>query len=198
MHRAVFLDRDGTLIVEKHYLNDPEEVELFPGVGEALRALQDRGYLLVVVTNQSGIGRGLFTVEQMKSVNQRMEDCLAGAGVRIAATYFAPEAPDQPSRGRKPSPQFLFDAREGRCVLFELGRALLKPIARDHTARELEESLREDALGAIPIDNALLETDAGQRALDGPGRYAFGCRFALEGGEPRPKASPTGRISGAG
>jgi D-glycero-D-manno-heptose 1,7-bisphosphate phosphatase len=111
MHRAVFLDRDGTLIVEKHYLKDPAEVELLPGVGEALRVLQDHGFLLVVVTNQSGVGRGLFTVEQMKAVNQRMEDCLAGSGVRIAATYFAPEAPDQPSRGRKPSPQFLFDAR---------------------------------------------------------------------------------------
>jgi len=109
---AIFLDRDGTLIEEREYLADPAAVALFPGVGPALRALQQTGYKLVVVTNQSGIGRGYYTEEAMHRVNQRMLDMLASEGVRFEKVYYAPEAPGQPSRGRKPSPQFLFDARD--------------------------------------------------------------------------------------
>jgi len=112
MNRAVFLDRDGTLIVEKNYLHRPEEVELFPGAGAALKRLADAGFKLLVVTNQSGIGRGYFTLADAERVNEKVADELARDGVRFAKTYIAPEAPDQPSRGRKPSPQFLFDARD--------------------------------------------------------------------------------------
>jgi D-glycero-D-manno-heptose 1,7-bisphosphate phosphatase len=109
---AVFLDRDGTLIEEREYLADPAGVAVFPGVGAALRRLQDAGFTLVIVTNQSGIGRGYYTEADMHRVNDRLLELLAADGVRIAKIYFAPEAPDQPSRGRKPSPQFLFDARD--------------------------------------------------------------------------------------
>ena len=112
MKRAVFLDRDGTLIVEKHYLGDPALVEVFPGVGKSLRRLQEQGFLLFIVTNQSGIGRGYYTVADMERVNARLLDELGRDGVEIQKIYFAPEAPNQPSRGRKPSPQFLFDARD--------------------------------------------------------------------------------------
>ncbi len=112
MNRAVFLDRDGTLIVEKYYLHRPEEVELFPGAGGALKRLADAGFKLIVVTNQSGIGRGYFTLADAELVNERLARELAPDGVRFDKTYIAPEAPDQPSRGRKPSPQFLFDARD--------------------------------------------------------------------------------------
>ena len=111
MNRAVFLDRDGTLIVEKHYLHRPEDVEVFPGAGAALKRLADAGFKLFVVTNQSGIGRGYFTLADAKRVNERVNREFALAGVQFVQTYIAPEAPDQPSRGRKPSPQFLFDAR---------------------------------------------------------------------------------------
>ena len=112
MKRAVFLDRDGTLIVEKNYLRDPKQVELLPGAGLALRRLQELGFLLVLVTNQSGIGRGYFTVGEMHQVHDRLAKDLERDGVRLNRIYFAPEAPDLPSRGRKPSPQFLFDARD--------------------------------------------------------------------------------------
>jgi D-glycero-D-manno-heptose 1,7-bisphosphate phosphatase len=112
MKRAVFLDRDGTLNVEREYLADPAKLELFPGVGAALRRLQDAGFLLFIVTNQSGIGRGYYTEADMHRVNERLLAELARVGVRIEKIYFAPEAPEQPSRGRKPSPQFLFDARD--------------------------------------------------------------------------------------
>ncbi len=111
-HRAVFLDRDGTLIVEKNYLSDPAQVELLPGVSGALKRLQDAGFRLFIVTNQSGIGRGYYPVETVDRVPDRLRALLARDAVDIDAIYVAPEAPDQPSRGRKPSPQFLFDARD--------------------------------------------------------------------------------------
>ncbi len=112
MRRAVFFDRDGTLNVEREYLSDPDRLELFPGVPEALRRLQEAGYGLFLVTNQSGIGRGYYTEADMHRVHARLLDLLALHGVRFEHIYYAPEAPDQPSRGRKPSPQFLFDARD--------------------------------------------------------------------------------------
>ncbi len=110
--RAVFFDRDGTLIQEREYLSDPENVALFAGAAEALLSLQSTGFKLFVVSNQSGVGRGFFTMRDVQRVNDRMVQCFAQNGVRFEKIYTAPEAPGQPSRGRKPSPQFLLDARE--------------------------------------------------------------------------------------
>jgi D-glycero-D-manno-heptose 1,7-bisphosphate phosphatase len=112
MNAAVFLDRDGTLIEEREFLCDPDQVAPIRGVDGALRRLQEAGFLLFLVTNQSGVGRGLFTLEDVHSVHRRLLDLLEPSGVHLAAIYVAPEAPDQPSHGRKPSPQFLFDARD--------------------------------------------------------------------------------------
>ena len=112
MNRAVFLDRDGTLIVEKNYLHKPEEVEIFPGAGAALKKLSAAGFRLIIVTNQSGIGRGYYTLADAERVNEHLCRELARDGVDFDKIYIAPEAPDQPSRVRKPSPQFLFDARD--------------------------------------------------------------------------------------
>jgi D-glycero-D-manno-heptose 1,7-bisphosphate phosphatase len=112
MKRAVFLDRDGTINVDRNYLSDPAQLELIPGAGPALRRLMDAGFLLFIVTNQSGIGRGYYTLADMHAVNDRLCAELAKGGVRFEKIYFAPEAPEEPSRGRKPSPQFLFDARD--------------------------------------------------------------------------------------
>jgi D-glycero-D-manno-heptose 1,7-bisphosphate phosphatase len=109
---AVFLDRDGTIIHEKEYLHRVEDVEIIPGAGAALRRLQDAGFKLFVVTNQSGVGRGYFPLADVERVHQHLARELARDGVRLQKIYVAPEAPDQPSRGRKPSPQFLGDARE--------------------------------------------------------------------------------------
>ena len=112
MKRAVFLDRDGTLNVERNYLSRPEDLVLLPGAGAALRRLQDANFLLFIVTNQSGIGRGYYTEADMHRVNKRLGAELARDGVRFQKIYYAAEAPEQPSRGRKPSPQFLWDARD--------------------------------------------------------------------------------------
>ncbi|MEO5804674.1 MAG: HAD family hydrolase [Verrucomicrobiota bacterium] len=110
--RAVFLDRDGTLIEDKDYLQKPEEVVIFPGVAEALKKLQDAGFKLFLVTNQSGVGRGFFTLDDVERVHAHLAKELARHGVKFEKIYVAPEAPEQSSRGRKPSPQFLFDARD--------------------------------------------------------------------------------------
>ena len=112
MTPAVFFDRDGTLNEDRHYLHRSEDVVVFPGAGAALRRLQDAGFKLFIVSNQSGVGRGYFTLEDVERVNQRLVSELAAAGVRFERIYIAPEAPEAPSRGRKPSPQFLFDARD--------------------------------------------------------------------------------------
>lgn len=109
--RAVFLDRDGVLIEDRGYVSKIEDVVIFPWTAGALRSLTEGGYKLFLVTNQSGIGRGYYSVADMLRVNAYIEQILARDGVRLERIYFAPEAPDQPSRGRKPSPQFLFDAR---------------------------------------------------------------------------------------
>jgi D-glycero-D-manno-heptose 1,7-bisphosphate phosphatase len=112
MNRAIFLDRDGTLIAEKNYLHKPEDVEIFSGAANALKKLADAGFKLFIVTNQSGIGRGYFTLADAESVNDHLCAEFARDGIRFEKIYIAPEAPDAPSRGRKPSPQFLFDARD--------------------------------------------------------------------------------------
>ena len=112
MTPAVFLDRDGTLIEERNYISRPEDVAIFPGLGPALKRLQDIGFKLFIVSNQSGVGRGYFTLSDVERVNERLLQDLAPDGIRFEKIYIAPEAPDTPSRGRKPSPQFLFDARD--------------------------------------------------------------------------------------
>src|SRR6266704_286470 len=105
MSQAVFLDRDGTLIEERNYLCRPEDVAIFPGATAALKRLQNSGFKLFIVSNQSGVGRGYFTLADVERVNQRLVHEFGQAAVRFEAIYVAPEAPEAPSRGRKPSPQ---------------------------------------------------------------------------------------------
>lgn len=112
MNRAVFLDRDGTMIAEVNYLSRPDQIKIFPGTRAGLKRLCEAGYLLFVVSNQSGVGRGYFTMADVEKVNAALLADLSGDGVRIKKIYIAPEKPEDPSYGRKPSPQFLFDARD--------------------------------------------------------------------------------------
>ena len=112
MNRAVFLDRDGTMIAEKNYLCRLEDVEIFPATPAGLKRLAGAGFQLFIVSNQSGVGRGYFTMADVDRVNAHLCDALAREGIRFERIYIAPEKPDAPSRGRKPSPQFLFDARD--------------------------------------------------------------------------------------
>ena len=109
MKKAVFLDRDGTIIIDKNYLNDPEQVEFLPGAIEGLQALQ-KDFLLIVVTNQSGIARGLVQVENMHLIHEKMQTVLKPHEVQIAAFYFSPHAADSNHPLRKPNPGMLIQA----------------------------------------------------------------------------------------
>lgn len=112
MNQAIFLDRDGVLIEEKHYLHRVEDVAIIPGALDAAKRLQGGGFKLFIVTNQSGVGRGYFTLADVEKINDYLRHEFGRHSVVFHKIYIAPEAPDQPSRGRKPSPQFLFDARD--------------------------------------------------------------------------------------
>jgi D-glycero-D-manno-heptose 1,7-bisphosphate phosphatase len=103
---AVFLDRDGTIIREAYYLADPEQVELVDGAAAALRELAAAGYALVIVTNQSGIARGLYVEEDFQAVESRLEEMLEAEGVKIDGVFHCPHHPDfsGPCDCRKPGP----------------------------------------------------------------------------------------------
>ena len=105
--KALFLDRDGTLMIDKVYLSDPAGVELFPGVTEGLRKALEDGWLLFLFTNQSGIGRGYYTEADALRVNQRLVELIGLGEALFTETCIAPEAPDQPMVYRKPSPRFI-------------------------------------------------------------------------------------------
>jgi D-glycero-D-manno-heptose 1,7-bisphosphate phosphatase len=103
---GVFLDRDGTIIEDRDYPGDPEQVRLLPGAAAAIRRLNEAGLPVVVITNQSGIARGLITEEKYAAVRQRMEELLAAEGASLTATYHCPHGPDTvpPCECRKPAP----------------------------------------------------------------------------------------------
>jgi D-glycero-D-manno-heptose 1,7-bisphosphate phosphatase len=103
---AVFLDRDGTLIEDRHYLRDPDQVHLLPGAADAVRRLNAAGIPAVVVTNQSGIARGLLTEDQYAATARRLDELLAVTGARLDGHYHCPHLPDVtgPCDCRKPGP----------------------------------------------------------------------------------------------
>jgi D-glycero-D-manno-heptose 1,7-bisphosphate phosphatase len=105
---AVFVDRDGTIIEDADYCSHPRQVKVFPGVLQALRRLKSNGFKLIVITNQSGIGRGFFTVDQYRAVESEVSRQL-GHGL-IDATYFCSDVPGQHSSHRKPSPGMILQA----------------------------------------------------------------------------------------
>lgn len=109
---AVFLDRDGTILVERNYLADPDDAELLPGAAQGMRRLRDAGYALVVVTNQSGIARGLYGEADYRRVDERMRALLREHGVEIEGSHHCPHHPDYTGvcDCRKPAPGMLLRA----------------------------------------------------------------------------------------
>ncbi len=105
---AVFVDRDGTIMHDADYCSDPKQVQVFQGAPEALRQLRDKNYKLIIITNQSGIGRGFFTIGQYRAVEAEVLRQL-GDGL-IDATYFCPDVPGVPSKCRKPAPGMILQA----------------------------------------------------------------------------------------
>jgi D-glycero-D-manno-heptose 1,7-bisphosphate phosphatase len=121
--RAVFLDRDGTIVEDVGYISDPERVVLLPGAAEALAALGARGYRLAIVSNQSGIGRGYFGCEEARAVHERVVDELRRHGVELDDAQYCPHAPDDGCDCRKPLPGLLL--RAARVLDVELGQSVM-------------------------------------------------------------------------
>lgn len=94
MNKAFFLDRDGTIIIDKNYLAKPEEVELLDGAAEAIRMMNENDYKVIVVSNQSGVARGYFDIDDVDKVNDRLNDILEQSGAHIDAFYVCPHHPD--------------------------------------------------------------------------------------------------------
>ena len=151
---AVFLDRDGTIIVERHYLSDPAGVELESGTPEGLRRLTESGYTLVVVSNQSGVGRGKFGIEAAHAVNDRVAELLGDEGVRIAGWYMCPHHPDEGCDCRKP----------GTAMAYQAAHDLDLDLSRSFVVGDKQCDIEfAQAMGAQGI---LVTTGHGRQALD--------------------------------
>lgn len=165
--RAILLDRDGTLVYPRHYPSRPEELVLYPGVGAQLRALRQAGFRLIVVTNQSGIARGLFSEADLDAMHAHLADELGREGVELDAVYFCPHHPE----GRIPELSVRCDCRKPAPGM------LLR------AARELEIDLARSWM----VGDILGDVAAGNQA---------GCRTVLvdlgtEAPPERPEAQPT-------
>jgi D-glycero-D-manno-heptose 1,7-bisphosphate phosphatase len=118
---AVFVDRDGTIMHDADYCSRSDQVRVFDGAAAALRRLKDAGYKIIVITNQSGLGRGFFTEQDYRAVEAEVRRQL-GNGL-IDATYFCPDVPGQPSQCRKPAPGMVLQAAREQDV--DLSRSFL-------------------------------------------------------------------------
>ena len=109
---AVFLDRDGTIVLEVEFLHDPADVRLIPGAGQAIRRLNDARWPVVLISNQSGIARGLYTVHDFFAVQRRLDELLRAAGAQLDGVFFCPHHPDftGPCQCRKPGTRLFQDA----------------------------------------------------------------------------------------
>jgi D-glycero-D-manno-heptose 1,7-bisphosphate phosphatase len=142
---AVFLDRDGTIVHDMHYLSRPEQLALISGVPDALRRLSAAGLPLIVVTNQSGIGRGLFTEADFVAITARLDEMLHAHGVTLTATYHCPDAPDVLSEisCRKPG-----DSMHQRAAR-EHGIDLKRSFYIGDSWRDVAPAVTHDAMGIL-------------------------------------------------
>ena len=108
--RAVFLDRDDTLMEDVVYCRNPDDVRLLPGAAQCLKVLADAGFLIVIATNQSGIGRGYFTESDLEAVHERLRSQLRNEGADFHAIYYCPHRPDDGCDCRKPKPGLILRA----------------------------------------------------------------------------------------
>ena len=136
-NRAVFIDRDNTLCRDVPYCSRPEDIELLPTAAKGIRLLNEHGFKVVVITNQSGIARGYFTEETLSRIHQKMQNDLAEQGAFVDAIYYCPHHPDDNCECRKPKPTMILQA-----------------------ARDLNIDLRQ----SYSIGDSDMDVDAGKRA----------------------------------
>lgn len=138
MRKALFLDRDGVVNVEKNYLHKIEEFELMDGIVEVCRKYQDQGYLIIIVTNQSGISRGYYTEEDFALLSEWMEKHFKALGITITHIYHCPhhESIDGACECRKPEPGMFLEARK------EYGLDMEHSVMIGDNERDIEASLK--------------------------------------------------------
>jgi D-glycero-D-manno-heptose 1,7-bisphosphate phosphatase len=146
--RFVFLDRDGTLVADAGYTHRLEDYALLPGVAEGLRRLRDAGYRFAVVTNQSGIARGLYDEAAFRAFQRHLERDLARHGIALAASYCCPHLPDAGCGCRKPAPGMLLRARD------ELGAQLAESFVVGDSPADIGLAERAGCRGAVWIRSA--------------------------------------------
>jgi D-glycero-D-manno-heptose 1,7-bisphosphate phosphatase len=177
---ALFSDRDGTLIRDVHYLREPAKVELIPGAVEFLKRFRDAGFALVVVTNQSGIARGLITAEEYEAVRARLDGLLAAEGVTLDASLHCPHHPDhgRPCSCRKPG-TLLFEQARDRLELDFSSSVLVGDRWRD-----VAPAITLGARGILVAGSETPHEDVemARNAIDVVHRLADAARLALSGG----------------
>jgi histidinol-phosphate phosphatase family protein len=116
---AVFLDRDGTINEDRGYVSDPDELVLLPGAAASIKRLNREGVKVIVITNQSGVGRGLYSAGDVRVVNQRLEELLRLDGARLDGVYYCPHRPDEGCGCRKPETGLIVQAAEEHSIDLE-------------------------------------------------------------------------------
>jgi D-glycero-D-manno-heptose 1,7-bisphosphate phosphatase len=158
MQSAVFLDRDGTLMEDTGYVRRADDVHLYADAREALAELKAAGFKLVIVTNQSGIGRGIFSDAEYRAVHKELLRQL-GAGL-IDATYFCPDHPDHATERRKPAPGMLLEAARDH------GLDLARSFMVGDKAADVEAGRRAGVAGSILVRTGVGEADAARAGAD--------------------------------
>jgi len=161
--RAAFLDRDDTIVVDRHYMNDPDQVELLPGAALAIRELATEGIPSILCTNQSGIARGLVSLEQYRAVHLRLLQLLANEGAVLLDTFSCPHHPDftGPCGCRKPGTE-LFE-RAAALHGLDLSRCLY--FGDKH--RDIAPALKFGGRGVLVISPSTPEADVGLAESEG-------------------------------
>lgn len=168
MKRALLLDRDGTLIVDVGYPREPERVELLPGAAAALRELGET-FALVIVSNQSGIGRGMIKEEEADRVHARVLELFAAEGVRFAGAYRCPHAPEEDCSCRKPAPGMLLQAAE------ELGLDLAQSVMIGDKHADVQAGWAAECGACIRFGPGCAEREAAAAKAAPPGVVTVGC-----------------------
>lgn len=106
-NRAVFIDRDGTINVNYGYINNPNDFKMYPGVAKGIKLLQENGFKIIVITNQSGIARGYFSEKSLEEIHEKMKKELSKEDAGVDAIYHCPHHPDEKCNCRKPNPGML-------------------------------------------------------------------------------------------
>jgi len=157
-NRAVFIDRDGTINVNYGYISDPDDFKMYPGVAKGIKLLNEKGFKIIVITNQSGIARGYFSKGVLENIHEKMKKELSNKGANVDAIYYCPHHPDEHCNCRKPNPgllekavkEFDIDTEKSfiigdRMLDVEVGykigcKTVLVPEDKEKVKKEMEES----------------------------------------------------------